>query len=202
MTRAALAAAALLAASGCLLPTQFQTARTVPPGTYELSAGVSSLSMPAPGATGTYAVPSMELGIRAGLSEHWDIGVRFPASTTSGTRLDAKWQWLRTDRWDAALAFGLVEPSTGLPLYLALAADYSFTPGFRLYGALDMLGLAAPRDDVRLAQGGLVLGCEILLGDSGLALRPEVGAHQLASFGALRSAPHLGIGLAWSPRPR
>ena len=85
----AVAAAAMLAASGCLLPTQFQTARTVPPGTYELSAGLSSLSMPAPGATGTYPIPSMELGIRAGLWERWDVGVRFPVSTTSGTRLDA-----------------------------------------------------------------------------------------------------------------
>src|SRR5262249_17229946 len=131
-------------AQGCLLPSQFQTARTVPPGTYELSTGATLLSLPAPGDAGHYPLPSMELGIRAGLSDHWDVGIRFPVSTTSGTRLDAKWQFVRSERWDAALAFGLVEPATGVPLYLALLGDYAFTSWFRLYGAVDMLGVAMP----------------------------------------------------------
>lgn len=196
------AVVASLAASGCVLPTQFQSARTVAPGTYELSTGLSTLYMPAPGDAGSYPIPSMELGIRAGLSDRWDVGVRFPVSTTSGTRLDAKLQALRSEKWDLAVAFGLVQPSSGLPLYAAFLADYSLTSHVRFYGAVDVLGVASPRDGVWLAQGGLVLGCDISLGDSGFSLRPELGSHQMATFGALRPAPHLGIGVAWSPRPR
>ena len=89
-----------------------------------------------------------------------------------------------------------------MPLYAAVLADYGLTSTFRFYGAVDMLGVASPRDNARLFQVGLVLGCELRLGDTGLALRPEIGSHQLASFGALRAAPHLGVGLAWSPRTR
>jgi hypothetical protein len=194
-------AAAVTAAlgSGCLLPTQLQTARTVPPGTYELSAGASAVSMPGPGEAGHYPIPSMELGIRAGLSDRWDVGVRFPLSTTSGSRLDAKVQVIRSEHWDAAVAMGIVEPLTGLPLYLAFLGDWSPHPAFRLYGAVDLLGVASPRPDTNLAQGGITLGGDLRLGESGFSLRAEIGSHQLAPFGALRPAPHLALGVAWSP---
>jgi hypothetical protein len=95
-----------------------------------------------------------------------------------------------------------VEPASGWPLYAAFLADYSLTSSFRFYGAVDVLGVASPRENTRLFQTGLILGCDIDLGETGLALRPEIGAHRIASFGALRSAPHLGIGLSWSPKRR
>jgi hypothetical protein len=89
---------ALLVLAGCPSLSTLQTPRTVPPGDLRVAVGAEAVG--APTSDGNLTAPQIELGLRYGLSENWDIGAKLYGL---GLELGVKYQFLRGD-FDAALA--------------------------------------------------------------------------------------------------
>lgn len=204
-----LVAIGALACVGCPSPNHYGTPRTVPAGKVAHVFAAEGASYGQSGGLG----PS--LGIRAGLADRIDFGVRVPMLSALGA--DIKWNVLRSKEADVALVphaqylFASVEPGpncdtvcgpTGkwlyayFPVLIGLNADKDFAFIIQTGGAHSWLvGGTEKASDDRPHRHMLLTGIGLGIGASRFVLlQPEVSYLQELTGPARRHAVTFGFG--------
>ncbi|MCU0657293.1 MAG: hypothetical protein MUF64_19150 [Polyangiaceae bacterium] len=163
-TRAPEPAALLLVAllPGCPSPSVYRTADPTPPGQWAISGGLSGGVMTDRAQKTRFPTGQAELGLRRGVSENVDLGVR---AFVPGVDVNATVRFHRSGRWSAALApqLGAVRtPETG-----------STTSAFFLFPGLSQLTTFRPSDTWAFTAGPL-LGAGVYW--------PETGGHRQGAW--------------------
>jgi hypothetical protein len=192
----------LLGLGGCPSLSTLQTPRTVPPGDLRVAVGAEAVGVPT--SEGTLTAPQIELGLRYGLSESWDIGAKLYGL---GAEFGAKYQFLRGD-FDAALApaFSFIAFSTKndtgdkvsaqvfylhVPLLFGANLNDSVTVAFGpkfLYALVNATGTSSTTSQSATASGAMMggyLGLPLRLGRA-FWLAPEINLYKpFSSSGVL-----------------
>lgn len=160
MTRAVVAVAVGLAASGCATTLESTSARTLAPGAYELTGALGATTAALPDGDSSGALPLIAIGVRRGVADGVDVGAKL---SPTGAQLDVKLQLRRADRgWSLAVApgAGYLFPvlASVLTAELPLLAGYTFAGGHELVLATTATALIGPYDraDFDVMLGGSV----------------------------------------------
>jgi hypothetical protein len=167
----------LFAASGCISMNTFETPRTLDAG--ELSHSISLTSYVDPDRVRPVPMPAYSLQI--GVADRFDIGIQ--AATPGRLRVGAKYNPVRTEWFDAAIALGgwigFVPHEVGNDDHnLMLGADLPILLGINL-GPASIIPFAGP--GVVYSPNGQIAGWTVRTGlgvgievASGVRLHPEV----------------------------
>jgi hypothetical protein len=138
----------VVAVGGCATTLESTSARTLAPGTYEVSGALGATAAYLPGGDSSGPLPLVAIGVRRGITDGIDVGAKL---SPTGAELDVKVQLLREDRgWSIAVApgAGYMFPvlASVVTAEVPVLVGYTFAGGHELVLGSSATALIGPYD--------------------------------------------------------